>query len=317
MACSSPASSNRSSTVLSLLADSPFTLQELEQLLSLYNGREGHDNGLLQHSLISGDLGKEGSIIWLLVSSCSHRPGAQKEDALTHRAQLAGRFLPLTFLKTLETAIFHSEESCYLTKNPEVNDIALLSFFEAMAICTGRRGPGPVIDFLYDSAISNGAARASELVRLCYLLGLKSSLLSSLAESDEIMEREEIFRFDELPQPLVASLVRHVNICNQDQNKNEGETIVSRPQFREWINCSTPLLASTLPTFLHYLLFMENPFPSTRIVPFRFPDLGKQPSVFFGSDPYSSLHFCFGSLSPSLCSKVCERAYSQPPSKTE
>ena len=322
---------------ISLLADLadqyPFTEKELEQLVRCYEHHFCKVNAAsspLQNSWKSDaqpsfsncscDLLKiedqnNGSIILKLASS-SH-PLFSTEDVM-HRARLTEEgILPWSFIRTLEKALL---ESFYVTPyGLDGVDEGLLNFLEEMAICMGRRGPRQAIDFLFDSATPDSqegcGAPAIELVRLCYLLAAASSILaypSTHIASDKVKQWENL---SDPPKQLVASLVQLAKRSELSPStgrifefqdvveESDARTIISRPQFREWVDCAVPLLASTLPTFLHDLLFLGTPFPKSRS-PFRLPDMGNQRSVFFGDDPYSPLRFCFSSLSPCFCSKV-------------
>jgi hypothetical protein len=306
----SSASTTCNDTISLLVENTPFTEHELEKLVWLYeehghhykNSRICNDHDQKRNGVVK----KEDSVIRMLgaSSNTSRMSNTQSDVSRMHLARFIERMLPQAFLKTLEEALFQSDESVYVL-NCSVSDVKLLKFVEAMAVLMGRRGSSQVIDFLYDCGnricSSNGGATAVELVHLCYILAVASSLLSCCCE-EKMVQLDTARRYDP-PQALVASLAQ---LAGKQENTDTkvGNTVISRPLFREWINDIAPLLASTLPTFLHHLIFMGNPFPKSRLVPFQFPDLGNQPSAFFGSDPYSPLHFCFGSLSHSLCTKV-------------
>ncbi len=300
------------STISLLIENTPFTEVELKQLIGLF---EAHSRNKLpglksRDAAVDNDYTVNGVVVpdddltlrLLMVMTGNMQHDVRKN---MHVTQFLQRTLPHAFLRTLEKALFHSEENCYVL-NCGPSDVELFKFVEAMAVLMGRRGSNQVIEFLYDSVSNNcvnGGATAAELIRLCYILAVASSLLSHYCD-DAMGQLDTIQRYDP-PQALVASLAVLVGKQNAFSNKM-GDTVIPRPLFREWINNTAPHLASTLPTFLHHLLFMGKPFPKSRLVPFRFPNLvGDQTSVYFNSaELYSPLHFCFASLSHSLSTTV-------------
>jgi hypothetical protein len=288
------------STISLLIENTPFTEVELQQLVGLFEAL-GPSHLLVDHTP-NGVVPKDDSTLRMLTAMTSN---AQHDVRKMHTARSIERTFPQAFLRTLEKALFHSEETCYVM-HCGVSDVELFKFVEAMAVLMGRRGSNQVIEFLYDSVSdidSNGGATATELVRLCYTLAVVSSVLSCYCDDTMGQQLDTIQRYSP-PQSLVASLALLAGKQNANGTK-VGDTFITRPLFREWIHNTAPHLASTLPTFLHHLVFMGKPFPKSRLVPFRFPDLGDQTSICFSSaDPYSPLQFCFASLSHSLSTKV-------------
>jgi hypothetical protein len=300
------------STLSLLIENTPFNELELKQLIGLFEARGSSELLALKSGYAADDhdytpngvIVPEDDLTLLILTSMT---GSMQHDVRKNMdmARFLRRTLSHAFLRTLEKALFHSEENCYVL-NCGPSDVELFKFVEAMAVLMGRRGSSQVIEFLYDS-VSNicvsGGATAAALVRLCYILAVASSLLSCYCD-DTMGQLDTIQQYDP-PQALVASLALLVGKQNANSTK-VGDTVIPRPLFREWINNTAPHLASTLPTFLHQSLFMGKPFPKSRLVPFRFPNLvGDQTSVYFSSsEPYSPLHFCFASLSHSLSTTV-------------
>jgi hypothetical protein len=290
------------STISLLIENTPFTEVELQQLVGLFEAL-GPSHLLVDHSP-NGVVPKDDSTFRMLTAMTSNAQHDVRKKM--HTARSIERTFPQAFLRTLEKALFHSEETCYVMHCGR-GDVELFKFVEAMAVLMGRRGSSQVIEFLYDSVsdiCSNGGATATELVRLCYILAVASSVLSCYCDDTMGRQLDDIQRHNP-PQALVASLALLAGEKNATNGTKVGDTFVTRPLFREWIHNTAPHLASTLPTFLHHLVFMGKPFPKSRLVPFRFPDLGNQKSICFSSaDPYSPLQFCFASLSHSLSTKV-------------
>ena len=79
---------------------------------------------------------------------------------------------------------------------------------------------------------------------------------------------------------------------------HSNENLVTLDIFLEWAEQTAPCLSASLSTFLHHVLFPDQPYPPSR-TPFLYPHLGGQHSAFFDS-PSSPLLFTLACMSPSL-----------------
>lgn len=241
------------------------------------------------------------------------------EDALRRVRFTQEKILPWTFTETINKVM---NESFYVSSyGLEEVEEDLIHFLENMAVCTGRRGPRQVIDILYDSCVAHNQANATELIRMCYLLALASHVLSDASTNMSSLSMTALLEHALEPPPqLLASLIESVRkpaASNESgpvfqfeehggglhDNESHSLTIVSRTQFRNWVDETAPMLASTLPTFFHDLLFLGEPFPKKGMTPFRSANI-RHFSAFFS--PSRSLNicplsFCLGTVAPEFC----------------
>jgi len=244
----------------------PFGDKELIKLLAIY-----------ESLLDKGS--KPGSFLLklTLISYCTN-PGLKENKTFQIRTIL-DRFGLRQFDKKLKDKLYHKDAD------------GLTLFLDGVAQCN-RRGCRKASIALFELCSDDKkTAKASEVVNLGYRLCLASSYLSQekllLPQSsknhlnylyESLLTHEEVY-FDKLPDGFV-SLERYLS----------------------WVEQKFPLFGASLSTFLHHILFPDDPFPASQ-TPLYFPvlryDLNNYSSSFF-SNPSDAYLFSFACMSSSL-----------------
>lgn len=173
----------------------------------------------------------------------------------------------------------------------------------------GRKGSKQAVQVMFDMCqqCQESRVRSREFVQLGYRLALAVAFLQAAEKDDENMS--EYLPVDDRDQKMLeafaASIVERGRLRRQ-RNILTGESTddalldegwVQIDDIQEWAEGIAPVFGSTLPTFIHYLLFPGQPYPPSR-TPFDFPKVPLE-STFFSSAS-SSLLFTLGCLSSSL-----------------
>jgi hypothetical protein len=173
---------------------------------------------------------------------------------------------------------------------------SLERFLEGIAN-TGRRGPHEALRVMYNIVCDDGDDNenaASDLIELAFALSVASNVLVSptatVDQEPNILRR--IQNFDS--SFMVKSLLQ------VSDNRDGTTTPLTQKMFVEWAEDNMPLLASTLLTFVHRLIFHTRPLPPSRI-PYIKPEHYHVSDIFNHSDAHL---FAFGCMTPKLAGQV-------------
>ena len=234
------------------------------------------------------------------------------------------RFERVAFIK-LEHAVESSAE-----EEDEYTRLAKLEKFFDGAANGGRRGGRAALGTLFQCCVddvddpddsrhlvhrdgSEFMANGNQVLNLAYRLSLAAAFLSA----DENMQNF-IPNPDSSQHKVMESLTRSmldfvrrkkvrasdVGTLTEAEEAELATGLVSKMDFIEWSETTSPLLSSTLPTFLQCILFPDRPYPPSR-TPFIFPTIPSE-SAFF-NDPASPMLFAFASMSSALGGSVSTR----------
>lgn len=153
-------------------------------------------------------------------------------------------------------------------------------------------------------------AYARKVLDLAYRLSLAAAFLSADEDMQNFIPSPDCSQnkvMESLARSLLEFTRRKKNRPSQfgapteaeEEELNEG--FVSKMDFLEWSEATSPLLSSILPTFMHCIFFPEKPYPPSR-TPFIFPIIPSE-SAFF-HDPASPMLFAFAGMSSSLGGSV-------------
>lgn len=153
-------------------------------------------------------------------------------------------------------------------------------------------------------------ATASDVLDLAYRLSLAAAFLTADENMQNFIPSPDSSK-SQVMESLVHSTLEFVRrrkvrssefgSLTEAEEKELEEGLVSKMDFLEWSESTTPLLASVLPTFMHCIFFPEKPYPPSR-TPFIFPIIPSESAFFF--DPASPMLFAFASMSSSLGGSV-------------
>lgn len=149
-------------------------------------------------------------------------------------------------------------------------------------------------------------AKASKVLDLAYRLSLAAAFLSADENMQNFIPPPNASQ-NEILKSLVRSMLEfqkrkkirasEFGSLTETEEQEMEMGLVSKMDFLEWSEATAPLLASTLPTFMHNVFFPEKSYPPSRTA-FVFPVIPSE-SAFF-HDPASPMLFAFASMSSSL-----------------
>jgi hypothetical protein len=176
-------------------------------------------------------------------------------DELGDRVRwLEETLLPKDFSRRLLGAIYSDTFIDYANQG---EDRSLERLVEGIAD-TGRRGSSEALRVTYGVLADNPTAEG--LVGLCITLAVASETLVTPSLDKELVK----VRMDSA-RPCILSMARSLSdFC--------GSNSLDKQAFVSWAERNFPGLASTLATFIHYILFHGRPFPKT-MMPYTAPNV--------------------------------------------
>ena len=175
----------------------------------------------------------------------------------------------LNLAKSLATEGEHWYSIQSTIKKYAVDSSVLDSFLEGFSVSHGRRGTRSSLRLLFEiaSCYSGGeGAGAARLVQISYQLTLAASYLRSIALNEIQVDLNQSPSQDGELKSMIDSLLSFATDRRQQRTHYSGigypathvtsgdsDTDVSLDEFTDWAETNAPLVASSLPTFIHVL----------------------------------------------------------------
>lgn len=250
----------------------PFSLEELQILIRCHKAMR--DDGNKDSPLMKMALCSPYSYFFL--------PGDEMKNRINF---IEDHVLPMGFPNELRAAI---AADAFVNYANEEQDLNFERFLEGLAD-TGRRGPKEALRILYEVLPD---PVVEDIVGLCFRLTLASEILIDPA-FDEKSIHQKLSATYSATNSLVNSL--------KEAMSQGADAELTKNDFITWAEQSTPMLSSTLSTFIHNLLFHGHPYPVSRI-PYTRPVLDNISDIFLEKD--SHLLFPMSLMSTKLSGKM-------------
>lgn len=241
------------------------SLLEIKQLAERYPFSEDELEILLRgHRSLMDDSNQDSFLMKLAMCSpysYFFLPGEELRDRI---AFVENSVLPMGFPNELRSSIAADPFVNYANAH---QDLSLERFLEGIAD-TGRRGPKEALRVIYRTI---DEPKPEELVDQCFRMSIAAGVIVAPSiDKKSILAR--VNKAEDVIAPLVKGLKE---VC--------GEESLSQKVFLQWAEDKVPVLASTLSSFVHNLLFHGHPMPVSRN-PYEPPMMDTSSDIFTSND---------------------------------